>query len=73
MRGPTLIWAINVITVLDKGDILSTATSSAATTSLSPKPLNTAGFHPVANGLIDNPDTYVEDSDSVMAEPLDIL
>jgi len=27
----------------------------------------------VADGLIDNPDTYIEDSDSVIAEPLDAL
>jgi hypothetical protein len=38
-----------------------------------PKPLNTAGFHPVADGLVDDLDTYIEDSNSVIAKPLDIL
>ena len=73
MNGLTLIWVINAITALGKVDALNAATLSAAATSLSPKPFNTAGFHSMADGLVDNPDTYVEDSDSIMAEPLDAL
>jgi hypothetical protein len=60
-------------TTLGKVDVLSATTLSIATTSLLPKPLNTAGFHPVANGLVDDPDTYIEDSDSVIAELLNAL
>ena len=64
---------IDAATALGKGDILGTTASNAAITSLLPKPLNTTGFHLVADGLIDNPDTYVEDSDSIIAEPLNAL
>ena len=73
MSGPTLIQAIGAVTALGKVDILGAAALSAATTSLSPKPLNITSFHLVVDGLVDDPDTHVEDSDSVMAEPLDIL
>jgi len=73
MSGPTLIQATNTVTALGKGDILNTTASSTAVTSLLPKPLNAAGFHLIADGLVDNPDTYIEDSDSVMAEPLNTL
>jgi len=55
---------------LGKIDILGAAALSAIITSLLPKPLNAAGFHLVADGPVDDPDTYVEDSNSVMAKPL---
>ena len=58
---------------LGKVDVLGATALSVATTSLLPKPLDIAGFYLVADGLVDNLDTYVEDSDSVIAEPLDIL
>ena len=64
---------IDAITALGKVDILGTTALSIATTSLSPKPLNIAGFYLVVDSLVDNLDTYVEDSDSVIAEPLDTL
>ena len=73
MSGATLIRAIDAITTLGKVDILGTAALSIAATSPSPKPLNTAGFYLVADSLVDNLDTYIEDSDSIIAEPLDIL
>jgi len=38
-----------------------------------PKPLNAAGFYPVADSLVDNLDTYIEDSNSIIAKPLDAL
>ena len=68
-----MILAIDTITALGKVDILGTAALSVAATSLSPKPLDAAGFHPVVDGLVDNPDTYIEDSDSVMAKSLNTL
>ena len=68
-----MIWAIDIITTLGKVNALGAAVSNVITTSLSPKPLDIASFYPVADSLVDNPDTYVEDSDSVMAEPLDTL
>ena len=68
-----MIWATDIITALGKGDILGTAALSAAATSLLPKSLNVTGFHLVADGLVDDLDTHIEDSDSVMAEPLDTL
>ena len=64
---------IDAITTLGKVDVLGTTTLSIATTSLLPKPLNIASFYLVADSLVDNLDTYIEDSDSVIAEPLDIL
>ncbi len=64
---------IDAVTTLGKIDILSTTALSVAATSLSPKPLDAAGFHPVVDGLVDNPDTYIEDSNSVIAKPLNIL
>jgi hypothetical protein len=60
-------------TTLGKVDVLNTATLSVAATSLLPKPLNTAGFHLVADGLVDNPDIYMEDSDFIIAEFLNAL
>ena len=73
MSGLILIWAIDAITALGKVDVLSTIALSIATTSLSPKPLNIASFYLVADSLIDNLDIYIEDSNSIMAEPLDTL
>ena len=64
---------IDAATTLNKVDIPGAATLSTVTTSLSPKPFNAAGFYLVANGLIDNLGIYIEDSDSVIAKPLDIL
>ena len=58
---------------MGKVDVLNTAALSVATTSPLPKPLNIVGFHPVINGLVDDPDTYIKDSDSVIAELLNIL
>ena len=68
-----MIWVIDAITALGKVDILSATALSAAATSLSPKPFNIAGPYLVADSLVDNLDTYIEDSDSIIAEPLDIL
>ena len=73
MSRPTLIWATDAITALGKGDILGTTALSTAITSLLPKPFNIAGFYLVADGLVDNLDTYVEDSNSITAESLNIL
>ena len=64
---------IDAITAPGKRDILNTATSSTAITSPSPKPLNAASFYLVADGLVDNLDTYIKNSNSIMAKPLDIL
>jgi len=68
-----LIWVIDAVTALGKVDTLGATALSIAATSPSPKPLNIAGFYLVADSLVDNLDTYIEDSDSVIAEPLDIL
>ena len=58
---------------MSKGDILSTTISNIAITSLLPKPLNIASFYLVADGLVDDLDTYIKDSDSIIAKPLNIL
>ena len=68
-----MIWVIDAITALGKVDTLGTTALSIATTSLLPKPLNIAGFYLVADSLVDNLDTYIEDSNSIIAKPLDIL
>ena len=73
MSRPTLIWVIDAVTTLGKGDILGTTALSIAITSLLPKPLNIASFYLVADGLVDNLDTYIEDSNSIITKPLDIL
>ena len=73
MSGPTLIWVIDAITTLGKVDALGIITLSIAATSLLPKPLNTAGFYLVVNSLVDNLNTHIKDSDSVIAEPLNAL
>ena len=68
-----MIRAIDAATALGKVDALGAAALSIAATSLSPKPLNTAGFYLVTDGLVNNLNTHIEDSDSVMAKPLNIL
>ena len=64
---------IDAVTALGKVDVLNTATLSTAAASLLPKPLNTASFYLVVNSLVDNLNTYIEDSDSIMAKLLNIL
>jgi hypothetical protein len=64
---------IDAATTLSKIDILSTTTSSIAATSLLPKPLDTAGFYLVVDSLVNNPNTYIKDSNSIIAKPLNIL
>ena len=64
---------IDAATALGKVDILNTTTLSVAATSLSPKPLNTASSYLVADSLVDNPDTYIEDSNFIIAELLNTL
>jgi hypothetical protein len=64
---------IDAVTTLGKVDALDTTTLSIAATSLSPKPLNAASFYPMANSPVDNPDTHIKDSNSVMAKPLNTL
>ena len=68
-----MIWATDTTTTLGKINALGAAILSAAATSLLPKPLNTAGFYLVVDSLVDNLDTYIEDSNSIMAKPLDAL
>jgi hypothetical protein len=68
-----LIRVIDAVTTLGKVDALGTTALSIAATFLSPKPLNIASFYLVADSLVDNLDTYIEDSDSIIAKPLDIL
>ena len=68
-----MIRVIDAATTLGKVDILNAATLSVAATFLLPKPLDTASFYLVADSLVDDPDTYMEDSNSVIAEPLNIL
>ena len=64
---------INAVTILGKVNTLSTAVLSTVTIFLLCKPLNTAGFYLVADSLVNNLDTYMEDSDSVIAKLLNIL
>jgi hypothetical protein len=64
---------IDAVTTLGKIDVPDTTTLSITATSLSPKPLNTAGFYLVADSLVDDPDTHIKDSNSVMAKSLNIL
>jgi len=64
---------MDTITALGKVDTLGATALSIAITSLSPKPLNIASFYLVADSLIDNLDTYIEDSNSIIAKPLNIL
>jgi len=58
---------------LGKVDALSTAALSVVIIFLLPKPLNIASSYFIVDGLIDNLDTYIEDSDFIMAELLNIL
>ena len=64
---------IDTTITLNKVDVLNTTTLSIATTSLLPKPLNIANFYLVMDGLVDNLDTYIKDSDFIIAKPLNIL
>ena len=64
---------IDAATAPGKVDILNTTILSIAATSPLPKPLNAAGFYLVANSLVDNLDTYIEDSDFIIVKFLDIL
>ena len=64
---------IDAITTLGKVDAPGAAALSIAAISLLPKPFNTASSHLVADSLVDDPDTYIKDSDSVIAELLNIL
>jgi len=68
-----LIRVTDAVTALGKVNALGTTALSIAATSPSPKPLNIAGFHLVADGLVNNPDTYIKNSNSIMAEPLNTL
>ena len=68
-----MIWVIDIVTALGKVNILNTAALNAVATSLSPKLFNIANFHSIANGLINNPNTHIENNDSVMAKPLNTL
>ena len=63
----------DAVTTLSKVDVPGTAILNIAAASPLPKPFNTANFHLVADGLVDNLDTYIEDSDSVIAKFLNIL
>ena len=58
---------------MGKVDILGTTALSIAATFPLPKPLNIAGFYLAADSLVNNLDTYIEDSNSIIAEPLNIL
>ena len=69
----TLIQAIDIITTLNKVDTPNTIALNIVATSLLLKPLNTASFYLVADGLINNLNTYIEDSDFIIAEFLNIL
>ena len=64
---------IDAATTLGKVDVLNTATLNVAAASPSPKPLDAASFYLVVDGLVDNLDTYVKNSNSVIAKLLDIL
>ena len=64
---------INAVTILGKVNTLSTTVLSTVTIFLLHKPLNTASFYLVANSLVNNLDTYIEDSDSVIVKLLNIL
>ena len=64
---------IDAATTLGKVDALNTTALSIATASPSPKPLNIAGFYLMVDSLVNNLNTYIEDSNSVIAKPLDIL
>ena len=64
---------IDAITALSKVDVLNTAVLNTAVTFLLSKPPNIASFYLVANSLVDNLDTYVKNSNSIIAEPLDVL
>ena len=64
---------IDAVTALGKVDVLNATALSIAATSPSPKPLNTASFYLVVDSLVNNPDTYIEDSNSVIVKPSNTL
>ena len=64
---------IDAITTLGKVNVLGAAALNIVVTSLSPKPFNITGFYLVADGLVDNPNTYIKDSDFVMVEFLNVF
>ena len=64
---------IDIITTLGKVNALNTVPLSVAVTSLLFKPLNAAGSYPIINSPVDSLNTYIKDSDSMMAEPLNTL
>ena len=68
-----MIWVIDAATALGKVDVLGATALSIATTSLLPKLLNIASFYLVVDSLVDNLDTYIEDSNSVIAKLLNVL
>ena len=64
---------IDAATTLSKVDILNAATLSIAAASLLPKPFNAAGSYLVADSLVDDLDTYIKDSNFIIAKPLNTL
>jgi len=50
-----------------------TAALNVAATSLLPKPLDTTSSYPIVDGLVDSLDTYIKDSNSIIAKLLNIL
>ena len=68
-----MIQVIDAATALSKVDAPGAAALSIAAASPLPKPFNAAGFHLVVDGLVNNLNTYIEDSNSVIAKPLNIL
>ena len=64
---------IDTTTALGKVDTLNTATSNIAATSLLPKPLDIASSYPIIDSPVDSLDTYMEDNNSIIIKPLNIL
>ena len=64
---------IDAVTTLGKVDILNITALSITATSLLFKPLDTASFYLVVNGLVNNLNTYIEDSNFIIAKPLNTL
>ena len=59
--------------MIDAATILSKVDVSIAATSLLFKPFNIASFYLVVNSLVDNLNTHIKDSNSVIAKPLNIF
>ena len=64
---------IDAATTLGKVNALGVTVLSVVVIFLLPKSFNAAGFHLVVDGLVNDPDTHVEDSDFVMAGFLNAL